>query len=292
MSLAGRVCIVTGATSGVGKATALELARRGAVVGIVARDRERARATAEEIASAGSGRPPAVFLADLGRQRDVRRAADEILAHFPQIHVLVNNAGVVNLKRETTEDGIEAVFAVNHLAYFLLTVLLLDRLRASAPARIVNVASEAHKFVRGLQFDDIGFEHNYKAMRVYGHSKLANLLFTQELARRLEGSGVTVNSVHPGAVASGLGKNNGRVAQTLIAFLAPFFRTPEGGAATSIHVATAPELATVSGRYFKNCREARPAAFASDREAAGRLWELSEGLTSPGRTSGGTPSRS
>jgi len=279
MSLNGQVCIVTGATSGVGKATALELARRGATVGIVARDPERARLVADEIARAGGGRRADVFLADLGAQREVRRAANEILARCPRIDVLVNNAGVVHLKRTTTVDGIEATFAVNHLAYFLLTRLLLDRLRESAPARIVNVASEAHKFVRGIQFDDIGFQRSYRAMRVYGHSKLANLLFSQELARRLEKTGVTVNSVHPGAVASSLGKNNGRVAQVLIGLLVPFFRTPEQGAATSIHVATAPERTGVTGRYFKNCREARPAAAASDAAAARRLWELSDGLT-------------
>ncbi|HZR81231.1 MAG TPA: SDR family oxidoreductase [Candidatus Binatia bacterium] len=284
MPLTDKVCIVTGATSGVGRATAIELARRGATVAIVARDPERARATAQEVAAAGGGRQPDVFLADLGRQGDVRRVAQEISARFPAIHLLVNNAGVVNLKRTTTEDGIEATFAVNHLAYFLLTILLLDRLRAGAPARVVNVASDAHKFVRGMNFDDLGFERDYRAMRVYGHSKLANILFTQELARRLAGSGVTVNSVHPGAVATGLGKNNGRLAQLAIRALAPFFRSPEQGAATSLHVATAPELASVTGRYFKNCREAEPSRAARDPEAARRLWQISEQLV------GGAPS--
>lgn len=275
----GKVCVVTGATSGIGRMTALELARRGASVAIVARDPERARETASAIAAAGGGRAPEVFLADLSSQAEIRRAAAEILARLPRIDVLVNNAGVVNLKRTTTVDGIETTFAVNHLAYFLLTELLLDRLRASAPARIVNVGSEAHKFVKGMQFDDLEFAHNYRSMRVYGHSKLANLLFTFDLARRLAGSGVTVNCVHPGAVATGLGKNNGRLAQVLIGLLAPFFRSPKQGAETSIYVATAPELDGVSGKYFMRCRERAPSRAAVDRAAAERLWKVSEAMT-------------
>jgi retinol dehydrogenase-12 len=279
MSLAGKTCIVTGATSGIGKATALELAARGADVAIVARDAGRADAVAAEMASLAGGRRPAVFLADLGVQADVRRAAGEILARCPRIDVLVNNAAVVNLQRTTTPDGIETVFAVNHLAYFLLTLLLLDRLRESAPARIVNVASEAHRFVSGIQFDDLGFEQRYKVMRVYGHSKLANLLFTAELARRLQGTEVTANAVHPGAVATGLGKNNGRLAQVLIRMLAPFFRLPDRGAETSLYAVTSPETATVNGGYFKDCRPATPSAAARDSAAAQRLWEVSERLT-------------
>jgi retinol dehydrogenase 12 len=279
MSLDGRVVVITGATSGVGKATATELARRGATVALVARDQARAEGVAGEIAQAGWGPRPDVFLADLGRQSDVRRVASELLAHYPEIHILVNNAGLVNLQRTETEDGIEAVFAVNHLAYFLLTNLLLDRLRRSPPARIVNVASDAHRFVPGIQFDDIGFSRRYRAMRVYGHSKLANILFTRELAERLSGSAVTVNCVHPGAVATSLGKNNGPLARGLIRLLAPFFRTPAQGAATSIYAVTAPELDGVSGRYFANCREARLRGAATDREAARRLWTLSEELT-------------
>ena len=220
-----------------------------------------------------------VFLGDLASQASIRRVADALLARYPQIHLLVNNAGVVNLQRKVTGDGIEEVFAVNHLAYFLLTLLLLQRLRESAPARIVNVASDAHKFVKGINFDDIGFSDGYKAMRVYGHSKLANLLFTFELARRLDGSGVTVNCVHPGAVATGLGKNNGTFASLLIRILAPFFRTPDKGAATTLFAATSPALDDVTGRYFANCREARSTAASHDREAALRLWDLSANLT-------------
>ena len=274
--MSSRTCLITGATSGIGRATALALAGMGADLVLLCRDRARGEETAAAARAAGA---PAVelLIADLGVQAEVRRAAAEFLAGGRPLHVLINNAGVVNLQRTLTADGLEATFAVNHLAYFLLTTLLLDRLRASAPARIVNVSSDAHRF-GPLDFDDLMNERRYRAMRVYGQSKLANILFTAELARRLEGSGVTVNSLHPGAVATRLGTNNGAWARALIRLLRPFFRTPDGGAATSIHLATAPELAGVSGRYFANRREKTPSAAARDPEAARRLWEVSERL--------------
>lgn len=275
----GKTCIVTGATSGIGHATAIGLARAGAELGLVCRDPARAEATVRAIHDETGSTAVEVFLADLSSQAAIRRVAPAILERYPKIHLLVNNAGVVNLRREVTVDGIEQTFAVNHLGYFLLTMLLLDRLRDSAPARIVNVGSDAHKFVSGINFDDVGFGDGYKAMKVYGHSKLANLLFTQELARRLDGTGVTVNCVHPGAVATALGKNNGKVATLLIRALKPFFRTPERGAATTLYVATSPALERVTGRYFANCREAPPSAAGIDRAAAQRLWDLSAHLT-------------
>jgi NAD(P)-dependent dehydrogenase (short-subunit alcohol dehydrogenase family) len=277
-SLHDRVCLVTGATSGIGRATAFELARRGATLGLVARDRGRGEETLAAIRGETGSDRVRLFLADLSVQADIRRVAAELLAAYPAIHVLVNNAGVVNLRYSTTADGIETVFAVNHLAYFLLTNLLLARLRASAPARIVNVASEVHRIGK-IDFDDLGHEHAYKTMRVYGTSKLANLLFTYELARRLDGTGVTVNAVHPGAVATRLGQNNGRIATLLTRFLAPFFRSPERGAETSILLATAPELAAVSGRYFVNRREARSSRASHDAAAARRLWDVSAAMT-------------
>lgn len=274
-----KTCIVTGASSGIGRSTAIALARSGATLGLVCRDPAKAEDTVRAIRDATGSTAVEVFLADLASQAEIRAAAAAILDRYPQIHLLVNNAGVVNLQRQLTKDGIEQVFAVNHLAYFLLTHLLLERLRASAPARIVNVGSDAHKFVKGINFDDIGFAGGYKSMKVYGHSKLANLLFTYELARRLEDSGVTVNCVHPGAVATSLGKNNGTVATMLIRVLAPFFRTPDKGAATTLHVATSPAMENVSGRYFASCREARSTPASHDRDAALRLWELSAHLT-------------
>jgi len=279
--MVGKTALVTGATSGIGRATALALAARGALVGIVARDPDRARETSAEILAAG-GREPLVFLGDLGSQADVRRVAAEILGRCRRIDVLLNNAGIVNLRRTTTVDGIESVFAVNHLAYWSLTLLLLDRLRESAPSRIVNVSSDAHKLVDGIAFDDPGFARGWSTMKVYGHSKLANILFTKELARRLEGSGVTVNCLHPGAVATGLGKNNGAWARAMIALLKPFFRTPQSGAETSLHLACSPDLDARTGGYFAKCRERTPSSAARDDDAARRLWDLSTRLTGIG----------
>jgi NAD(P)-dependent dehydrogenase (short-subunit alcohol dehydrogenase family) len=274
----GRVCVVTGASSGIGRATALELVRRGATVGLVCRDRGRGEETVGAIRAETGSAAMHLFLADLSSQAAIRQLADEILARFPALHVLVNNAGVVNLQRTTTVDGMETVFAVNHLAYFLLTHLLLDRLRASAPARIVNVASDAHRWGH-LDLDDLGSERRFRTMRVYGTSKLANILFTYELARRLEGTGVTVNCCHPGAVATGLGMNNGWWAMRLARLLHPFFRSPTEGAATSIHLAASAEVEGVSGQYFSNCRPARSSRASHDATAARRLWEVSARMT-------------
>jgi NAD(P)-dependent dehydrogenase (short-subunit alcohol dehydrogenase family) len=275
----GRVCVVTGASSGIGYATALALARLGATLALVCRDPARGAEAAETVRRETGNPDVTVLLADLSSQRAIRALAPELLARYPAIHVLVNNAGVVNLRHSTTVDGIETVFAVNHLAYFLLTLLLLDRLKASGPARVVNVASEAHRFARTIDFDDLGHERRYRGMRVYGHSKLANILFTYELARRLAGTDVTANCVHPGAVGTRLGQNNGRVATVLTKMLRPFFRTPEQGAATSVHVASSRTLDGVTGRYFKSCREARSSAASHDVEVARRLWEVSERMT-------------
>ncbi|MCW5893187.1 MAG: SDR family oxidoreductase [bacterium] len=273
----GRICVVTGATSGIGREIARALAAAGDHVAVVCRDRGRGEAVAAEL-DAAAGRPAAsVHLADLSRQADVRRVAGELLVRCPRIDVLVNNAGVVNLAHATTDDGIETVFATNHLAYFLLTLLLLPRLRASAPARIVNVASEAHRFGR-LDLDDLGQAGSYRAMRVYGTSKLSNILFTYELARRLEGSGVTVNCLHPGAVATGLGHNNGRWAILATRLLAPFFRTPRQGADTAIWLASAPEAAGEHGRYFVRRRAKRTSRPTYDRALAARLWDVSAAL--------------
>jgi len=274
----GKVCIVTGASSGIGRATALELARMGATLALVCRDRGRGEdAVAEMRAKSGNGAVD-LLLADLSSQEEIRLLAKALLARYPRIHVLVNNAGVVNLRYSATVDGIEAVLAVNHLAYFLLAHLLLDRLKESTPARIVNVASDAHRWGR-LNFEDLGYERGYKPMRVYGQSKLANILFTYELARRLEGTGVSANCLHPGAVATRLGQNNGRLATFLTRMLAPFFRTPEQGAATAVQLASSPALAGVSGRYFSNGKEARSSEPSYDTAAARRLWDISCQMT-------------
>jgi len=276
----GRTCVITGATSGIGRATAVALAEMGATLVLVCRDRQRGEDTLAAIAAQTGRRDASLVLGDLAVQRDVRRIAAELLAGDRPLHVLINNAGVVNLQRTVTTDGIETSFAVNHLAPFLLTNLLLDRLRRSAPARVVTVSSEAHRFGR-LDFDDLGNERRYRFMRVYGQKKLANILFTAELARRTEGTGVTANSLHPGAVATGLGKNNGAWARAIVALLRPFFRTPEGGAATSVHLASSPAVEGVTGRYFVDCREKWPSSAAQDAATARRLWDVSERLTRP-----------
>ncbi len=273
-----RVCLVTGASSGIGQATALGLARMGATVVLVCRNRERAEAALTAIRVATGNDAIDFMLADLSSRAEIHRLAQDLLARYPQMHVLVNNAGVINLKRTTTIDGIEMVFAVNHLAYFLLTCLLLERLIASGSARIVNVASDVHRW-GSLDFNDLQNERMYRAMRVYGQSKLCNILFTRELARRIVGTGVTANCLHPGGVATGLGWNNGWWAILIAKALRPFFRTPEQGADTAIYLATSPEVAAVSGKYFYNRREIQPSSVAQDDEAAKRLWHISAELT-------------
>jgi retinol dehydrogenase-12 len=274
----GRTCMVTGATSGIGRETAIALAGMGATLVLVSRDAHRGDETLAEIAARTGSRDATVMLADLASQGAIRKLAADYLASGRSLHVLINNAGVVNMKRTLTADGIEETFAVNHLAYFLLTHLLLERLNESAPARIVNVASDAHKFGT-LDLDDLQSEKSYRTMRVYGGSKLANILFTAELARRLDGSGVTVNCLHPGAVATRLAHNNGAFARVVTRLLAPFFRSPESGAATSIYLASSPAVEGVTGKYFVDCRERRPSAAARDRASAERLWQLSAELT-------------
>jgi retinol dehydrogenase 12 len=277
--LAGKTCLVTGATNGIGRVSARALAVMGAKLFLVARDPQRAEETRAEIARAAPNADVRVILADLSSQAEVRRAAADFLATGEALHVLLNNAGVTQLKRTETVDGIETTFAVNHLAYYLLTRLLLERIRASAPARIVNVASDAHRFGGPLDFDDLGATKKFTWMGVYGRSKLANILFTRELARRLEGTGVTVNALHPGAVRTGLGMNNDAlVMKLLVALVRPFMRSPEKGAETSIWACSAPELAKVTGRYFSDRREREPNALAQDDDAARRLWDVSARL--------------
>jgi NAD(P)-dependent dehydrogenase (short-subunit alcohol dehydrogenase family) len=277
-SLEGRTVLLTGASSGIGRATAIGLAEKGARLLLVGRTPERCEETLAEIRRR-SGRGDATMLrADLSSQKEVRRLAEEVLARADRLHVLVNNAGVTLLRREITVDGLEATFATNHLACFLLTGLLLPRLRASAPARIVNVASDAHRMGR-LDLSDLQSERGYGALRVYAQSKTANILFTQELARRIAGSGVSANSLHPGGIRSNLGRSDGRALEVVRKLIGLFLKTPEEGARTSLHLASSPALEGVSGRYFAKCRERTPAAHARDPETARRLWERSEELT-------------
>jgi NAD(P)-dependent dehydrogenase (short-subunit alcohol dehydrogenase family) len=283
-SLEDRTCLVTGATSGIGQETALGLAREGARVLIVGRDPVRGEAARADIARRSGNDRIELLRADLASLREVQRLAGEVRARCPALHVLVNNAGVMNLKRQQSADGFEATFAVNHLAYFALTLQLLDLLRASAPARIVNVASDAHRFGQ-IDWNDLQSEKRYRglpvvaAMRVYGTSKLENILFTRELARRLEGSGVSANCLHPGAVSTRLGAQNGGGSRIVASLLRPFMLSPADGARTSIHLAASPAVAGISGSYFANMREARCSRAARDVDAARRLWQVSAELT-------------
>ena len=273
----GRRVIMTGATNGIGLAAARELARRGAHLAIVARSRARAADAVEQITAAAPGASVDVLDADLASQASVRRLAAEILDRYPRIDVLVNNAGAMHGSRQLTEEGLERTWAVNHLAPFLLTTLLLERLVASAPARIVVTASDAHKGAH-IPFDDLNAERSYRARGFarYGESKLANILFTAELARRLEGTGVTVNCFHPGLVATGFNRNNGALMSAAMTVVKPFARSPEKGAETLIWLVDAAQAGEQSGQYFVDLRPARPTAAAQDMATARRLWEVSE----------------
>jgi retinol dehydrogenase-12 len=279
IELVDKYCLITGATSGIGEVTARSLASMGMQVSIACRNRDKGYALKEEL-EASSRHPVNVLVGDFSRLADVRQVAHDYLSTNKPLHLLVNNAGIVNTSRQLTEDGYEEMFAVNHLAPFLLTNLLLPVIKESAPARIVNVASHGHTFVKNMGFDDLQAERQFKTFKVYGRSKLANILFTRELSSRLQGLGVTANSLHPGAVSTGLGlQNQGFFSHFLASLLRPFFKSPEQGAATSLHVATAKELEGVSGKYFSNCKETRPKPCAENDAEAARLWQLSCEMT-------------
>jgi NAD(P)-dependent dehydrogenase (short-subunit alcohol dehydrogenase family) len=279
MSMEGKTVLITGGNSGIGKETAVGLARMGATVIFTSRNEAKGAAAALDV-SKRAGREVAWLPLDLSSFASIRSFAEGFLTRYDRLDVLINNAGLVVDRREETDDGFETTFGVNHLGHFLLTQLLLDRIKASAPARIVNIASDAHRFARGLDFDDLQSRKRYGAWAVYGRSKLANILFTRELARRLEGTGVTANAVHPGTVATGFGQDGdiGGIMSLGFSLVRPFFKTPEKGAETSIYVASAPELAGVTGKYFADSREKQPTSYAQDDEAARRLWEVSEEL--------------
>lgn len=270
--------MVTGATSGIGAVTARVLAEKGATVVVVGRNAEKCQATANHIKQQ-TGNPKVEFLlADLSVQEAIRQLAEQFQSRYQRLDVLVNNAGGFFLTRQQSADGLEMTFALNHLGYFLLTNLLLDRLKASAPARIVNVSSDAHHGTK-INFDDLQSRQRYAPMQVYGQSKLANLLFTYELARRLEGTGVTANALHPGFVATNLAANNGWLARLFLPLVHLFAISAEAGAQTSIYLATSPEVERVTGQYFVNKQPVRSSPESYDRSAASRLWQVSAELT-------------
>jgi len=272
-----RTVLVTGGSGGIGRATALGLARMGADLAICGRDRGRTEGAAGEIRAGGGGQVE-VFVADLSSQSQVRRLAEEVLQRLSRIDVLVNNVGGFWDTRHVTADGLERTFALNHLASFLLTNLLLDRLAQSAPARVVTVSSNAHAQGR-IDFDDLQGERSYSGARVYSQSKLANVLFTYELARRLQASAVTANALHPGLVRTSFGAEDpGGVQRRLVPLMRPFMKAPAQGAATSIHLASAPDLEQVTGRYFANRKPKRSSKASYDQAAAARLWQVSAEL--------------
>ena len=294
--MAGRTVLVTGGSGGIGRATALGLAAMGADLAITGRDRGRTEDAAREIRAAGHGQVD-VFVADLSCLSQVRRLAGEVRQSLSRIDVLVNNAGGYWHTRHVTADGLERTFAVNHLAPFLLTSLLLDRLKDSAPARVVTVSSNVQAIGR-IDFEDLQGERSYSGARAYNQSKLANVLFTYELARRLQGTLVTANALHPGVVRTSFGAEDPGGAQRLFTpFMRPFMKAPGRGAATSIHLASAPDLEQVTGRYFASSKPRRSSSRSYDLAAAARLWQVSAdlaGLTAAGiatsaRPAGRTP---
>lgn len=274
-TLRDKVCLVTGATGGIGEVAARALAVEGARVVIVGRSQAKAEATVEAIKRKTGNQNVEYMLADLSSQAEVRRLAAEFKAKYDRLHVLINNAGALYTERQETADGIELTFALNHLAYFLLTTLLLDTLKASAPARIINVSSDAHR-LGTMDWADLEGKRKYGGWRIYGRSKLANILFTRELARRLVGTGVTANALHPGVVSTGFAANNGFWGKLLRKVMDIGSISVEQGAQTTIYLAVSPQVEGVSGKYFYKQKEVQPRATALNDADARKLWEVSE----------------
>ena len=273
----GKTVVITGATSGIGQVAAARLAAMGARLVLVARDKVRGEAEMASLRAISPGIHHSIHYADLSRLADVKRVAAEIAAAEPRIDVLINNAGALFAKRQVTVDGMELTFATNHMSYFVLTHGLRDRLRASAPARVVNVASDAHKGEK-LDFNDLQSANSYRGLHVYRRSKLCNILFTRELARRWEGTGVTASSLHPGFVSTRFGDQSGGILSFLVRAAKTFAISPEKGAETIVYLASLDKVGNANGLYYYKCRPATPTKEAHDNDAARRLWQESEKL--------------
>ncbi len=274
----GRVVVITGASSGIGRSAALAIAREGASLLLVCRDARKGAAAVSEIRSRTANRSVELAVADLSLLAGIRGAASEVRSRYPAVDVLINNAGLIIPARTLSPDGMEATFALNHLGYFLLTNLLLGVLTAAPAARIVNVASEAHK-PGTIDFGDLMFEKGYNPFAAYARSKLANILFTYELARRLEGTTVTANAVHPGGVRTNFRKDLAGGIGLIFRALKIFMRSPEKGAETVVWLAMSPDVRGVTGKYFHDKKEIRSSEVSYDRDIAERLWEVSAALT-------------
>lgn len=273
----GKVVVLTGGTSGIGRVAAIELSRRGAKIVLIARDRARAADALSDITKAGPGLEHRIFLADLASVADTRQIAAEITAAEPRIDVLINNAGALFNRRQLSPDGLELTFTLNHMAYFVLTEGLKQTLIRSAPARIVNTASGAHRGAT-LNLDDLQSERGYTGFAVYSRSKLCNILFNRELARRLNGTAVTSNCLHPGFVATRFGDSSGGLVQSLMPIAKLGAISPAKGAETIIYLASSPAVAAVSGEYFYQCAPDTPSPQAQDDAMASKLWAASERL--------------
>jgi retinol dehydrogenase-12 len=278
-AMTGKVCLITGATGGIGAVTALALAQRGATVVVVGREPQRCQATVTEIKRRSGNNQVSYLLADLAAQRAIHELASVFYEQFARLDVLINNAGALFMTRQESPDHIEMTFALNHLSYFLLTHLLMEPLRAAPAARIINVSSDAHQNAK-LNFDDLESKRHYSGFAVYGSSKLANILFTYELARRLEGSGITANALHPGFVATNFATNNGWLTRFIMrVLLHRFALSPEEGARTTIFLATSRAVEGVTGRYFSHEMPASSSSETHNLAAARQLWQISEQMT-------------
>ncbi|WML48974.1 SDR family oxidoreductase [Neobacillus sp. PS3-34] len=277
-SLEGKVCLVTGASQGIGNATAIALAKMGATVVMVSFDQVRGEKALKEIKSISGNENVDLLLADLSSQQSIRQLADRFKQKYTRLDVLVNNAGVMKWKQEFTSDGIESTFAINHLASFLLTNLLLDLIKASAPARIINVSSSAQGMGK-VEFDDLDGRKKYSGIKAYNQSKLANVLFTYELDRILKDTGVTVNCLHPGVVRTNFGNNDSLFFKIFGTLMKPFMLTPDKGAETSIFLASSSQIEGISGKYFVKKKTEKSSAISYDEMTAKKLWEVSAKMT-------------
>ena len=273
-NLENKVCLITGATNGIGQESAKALNNMGAEIVFVARNEEKGNFLKQQLKN-DSGRDATMIIANLSSQAEVKRAANEFLALEKPLDILLNNAGIMNRERNETVDGLEEVFSVNHLAYFTLSLMLLDKLKQTENSRVVNVASGAHQFVKDMNFDDLQSEKTFKPLQVYGQSKLANILFTKSLSEKLLNSGVTVNCLHPGFVSTGIGSNNKGIWNLLMFLAKPFAKRTNKGAETSIYLCSSPAVKNISGEYFVDCTVEKVSEAANDPKQAEKLWDIS-----------------